>query len=434
MAIYFYKEFGPLGYLANYSNHGFYKDGIYYKTVEHFYQSKKFLDLNLQNKVINAETPKDASNIGRNRNNKLRYNWSNIKQGIMLEGVLEKFRQNKDILVKLLNTGNEEIVENTVDEYYWGCGKDRSGKNNFGKILVKAREILKNEEFEKLSQLKKINVIYVICHNNMDFDSYFSSYMLSKILKSLNINARFTILDNYNICDDDKEIINDYKIEEPIILNRSKITNKNFILVDHNDIDQSLKNENCNILFAIDHHIDSKKVRECYSVEYTSTLLYIYDLFKNIYKFSEQEKELIALSVMTDSEYLTTTRFKESDKILYEELNVNVDPKEIQSKYFKTTDFSLDINYNIKNNYKFYNIENVNINRVILKAYYKDRKYIDKYLSEFSKLYNNTLFIWNEYDTLKTLVYYNSNLVKEYDYILTSSVLIIKDLLNDKKI
>ena len=36
MAIEFYKEFGDLGYLANYSNHGFYKNGIYYKTVEHF--------------------------------------------------------------------------------------------------------------------------------------------------------------------------------------------------------------------------------------------------------------------------------------------------------------------------------------------------------------------------------------------------------------
>lgn len=434
MAIYFYKEFGPLGYLANYSNHGFYKDGIYYKTVEHFYQSKKFLDLKLQNKVIGAETPKEASNIGRDKNNKLRDNWFKMKQDIMLEGVLEKFRQNKDILIKLLNTGNEEIVENTVDEYYWGCGKNKSGENNFGKILVRAREILKKEEQEKLNNLKNLDVLYIIGHNNIDFDSYFSSYILSKIFKSLNINAKFTILDNYGIGDDDKEIINDYKIEEPFILNRDEMKNKYFILVDHNDIDQSLKNDNCNILFAIDHHIDSKKVKECYSTEYTSTLLYIYDMFKNIYNFSEQEKKLIALSVMTDSEYLTTSRFKDSDKALYEELNVNINPKEIQAKYFKTTDFNLDINYNIKNNYKSYNIENKNINRVILKGYHNDRKYIERYLDEFSKLYNNALFIWNEYDTLKTLVYFNSILIKEYNYILTSSVLIIKDLLSNKKI
>lgn len=434
MAIYFYKEFGPLGYLANYSNHGFYKDGIYYKTVEHFYQSKKFLNLNLQNKVINAETPKEASNIGRDRNNKLRDNWINIKKDIMLDGVLEKFRQNKDILVRLLNTGNEEIIENTIDEYYWGCGKDKSGQNNFGKILVEARRILKDELLEKLNNLKKLDEIFVIGHNNMDFDSYFSSYILSEILKYFNVNAKFTILDDYIICDDDKEIISDYKKESPVVLTRKEIDNKTFILVDHNDIEQSLKKENCNIIFAIDHHIDCKKVKECYSVEYASTLLYIYDMFKNIYKFTKEEKELIALSVMADSEYLTSTRFKDSDKELYNELSVNINEKEMQNKYFKTTDFSLDINYNIKNNYKIYNIENINVNRVILKGYYKDRKNINNYLKEFSRLYNNTLFIWNEYDTLKTLVYFNSNLVKEYDYILTSSVLIIKDLLNNKKI
>jgi len=431
MAIYFYKEFGPLGYLANYSNHGFYKNNTYYKTVEHFYQSKKFLSLELQNKVIDASTPKEASNIGRDRNNKLRDNWSNIKQDIMLEGVLEKFRQNKDILIKLLNTGNEEIVENTVDEYYWGCGKDKSGENNFGKILVKAREILKNEELEKLNKLKKINKIYIIGHNNIDFDSYFSSYILSKILKNFNINAEFTILDDYNISEDSKEIIDDYNKEEPIILNREAIDNKNFIFVDHNDINQSLKNNNCNILFAIDHHIDSKKVKECYSVEYTSTLLYIYDLFKNIYNFSKVEKELIALSVMTDSEYLTSSRYKESDKKLYEELNVDIDYKKVRDKYFKTTDFNLDIKFNITNNHKPYNIENRNIDRVILKGYSKDRYNIPIYLEKINKIYSNNFVIWDEYDTLKTEVYYNGKLVKEYNYILTSSVLIIKDLIKD---
>ena len=36
----------------------------------------------------------------------------------------------------------------------------------------------------------------------------------------------------------------------------------------------------------------------------------------------------------------------------------------------------------------------------------------------------------NEYDTLKTEIYYNGLLVKKYNYILTSSVLIIKDLGN----
>ena len=41
MSVDFYKEFGELGYLAIYSNHGFYEDGVFYKTVEHYYQAKK---------------------------------------------------------------------------------------------------------------------------------------------------------------------------------------------------------------------------------------------------------------------------------------------------------------------------------------------------------------------------------------------------------
>ena len=41
MSVDFYKEHGPLGYLANYSNHGFTVDGVYYKTAEHYYQANK---------------------------------------------------------------------------------------------------------------------------------------------------------------------------------------------------------------------------------------------------------------------------------------------------------------------------------------------------------------------------------------------------------
>ena len=282
-----------------------------------------------------------------------------------------------------------------------------------------------------INSLKKLNNVYIIGHNNVDADSYFSSYILSKILKKFNINSDFVILDDYMISEENKQLINDYLKEKPIIIKRSDIENENFILVDHNDIDQSLKNYKCNILFSIDHHINTNKVKNCYTEEYTSTLLYIYDIFKDIYNFTKEEKELIALSVMTDSEYLTSTRFKESDKKLYEELDIDIDYKKIRDKYFKTTNFNLDIRFNITSNHKPYNIENINIDRVILKGYSKDRNNIPKYLQEINKIYSNNFVIWNEYDTLKTEVYYNNKLVKEYNYILTSSVLILKELIKD---
>ena len=144
MAIYFYKEFGELGYLATYSNHGFYKDGIYWKTSEHYYQAHKFKDEDIQRMIIEAPTPKIASKIGRNRNFKLREDWENVKKDIMYEAVLYKFKANPDILEKLLKTGDEEIIEATVKENYWGCGPLKDGQNNYGKILVAVREVLRD--------------------------------------------------------------------------------------------------------------------------------------------------------------------------------------------------------------------------------------------------------------------------------------------------
>ena len=60
MSVDFYKEFGELGYLANYSNHGFYEDGVFYKTVEHYYQAKKYDNPTIIKKILEADTPKEA--------------------------------------------------------------------------------------------------------------------------------------------------------------------------------------------------------------------------------------------------------------------------------------------------------------------------------------------------------------------------------------
>ncbi len=143
----FYKEFGEYGYLATYSNHGFFKDGIYWKTSEHYYQAQKFVEPEVKLKIANAKTPKIASTIGRDRNLNLRSDWEEIKQNIMYDAVYFKFKQNKDILRKLLDTGNAELVEATVKENYWGCGPNNDGQNNYGKILVRVRKQLRTEQY-----------------------------------------------------------------------------------------------------------------------------------------------------------------------------------------------------------------------------------------------------------------------------------------------
>lgn len=60
----------------------------------------------------------------------------------MRKAVFEKFTQNKLIRDILLSTGREIIVEKTMDDYYWGCGKNGTGKNMLGKILMEVRQKL----------------------------------------------------------------------------------------------------------------------------------------------------------------------------------------------------------------------------------------------------------------------------------------------------
>jgi hypothetical protein len=64
----------------------------------------------------------------------------------MRKAVLRKFETHADIRKILLSTDDEPIVENSPVDYYWGCGKDGSGKNQLGLILMEVREILRNAD------------------------------------------------------------------------------------------------------------------------------------------------------------------------------------------------------------------------------------------------------------------------------------------------
>ena len=75
----------------------------------------------------------------------MREDWELIKQQVMFESVYFKFKQNEQILKKLLETGDAYIVEATVKENYWGCGPNNDGQNNYGKIVMAVRSKLKTE-------------------------------------------------------------------------------------------------------------------------------------------------------------------------------------------------------------------------------------------------------------------------------------------------
>jgi|SRR5579859_833538 len=144
MPIYFYKTDEQYGCFSNFSRHGFELDGDFWPTSEHYFQAQKFVGTPHVEAIRQVKTPRQAADMGRERDRPLRADWEQVKDDVMRKAVLKKFKTHADIRALLLGTGDEEIVENSPTDSYWGCGKDGTGKNMLGKILMETRAILRN--------------------------------------------------------------------------------------------------------------------------------------------------------------------------------------------------------------------------------------------------------------------------------------------------
>ena len=143
--VYFYSTNEPLGEFSNFAAYGVEMNGLWWATVEHYFQAQKFEDAAYQDKIRTASDPKRAADLGRSRAMPLRADWEQVKDNVMAEAVLKKFQTHPALRALLLATGEQDIVENAPGDYYWGCGKDGSGQNRLGRILEQVRELLRED-------------------------------------------------------------------------------------------------------------------------------------------------------------------------------------------------------------------------------------------------------------------------------------------------
>ncbi|MFK0257455.1 NADAR family protein [Streptomyces sp. NPDC090445] len=144
MTIYFYgADEVPYGCFSNFSAHGVELDGHWWPTTEHYFQAQKFLGTPHVHVIRQASTPLRAAERGRDRSKPLRRDWERVKDDVMRRAVDAKFRTHADIREILLATGDEEIVEDTASDHYWGRGRTGTGKNMLGRILMRTRTRLR---------------------------------------------------------------------------------------------------------------------------------------------------------------------------------------------------------------------------------------------------------------------------------------------------
>ncbi len=138
---------GKYRFLSNFWNSKIVIDGIIYQSVEHYYQSSKFIDIFLRKKIIYSPSPGMAKKLARKFKNFVRDDWEQISLDIMYKGVKAKFSQNSNLRVLLLETNDLELIEgNTWNDRFWGVDINTGeGCNHLGKIIMKVREELRNK-------------------------------------------------------------------------------------------------------------------------------------------------------------------------------------------------------------------------------------------------------------------------------------------------
>lgn len=139
----FYGSRGSYAVFSNFSLNPFWLNGYLWKTNEHYYQSQKYAGTEHEVKIRELKTPREAFYEGRDKKKTVRSDWEQVKEQVMYQGLKAKFTQHPALRQILLSTGNAYIVEDSPTDYFWGWGKDHSGKNRLGHLLMRLREELK---------------------------------------------------------------------------------------------------------------------------------------------------------------------------------------------------------------------------------------------------------------------------------------------------
>lgn len=138
MAIKFYT---PEFYVFNnFSAHAIEFRGKLYPTCEHAYQAMKCTDPEGQEAIRHARSPLEAKRLANETYKAARDpDWATSKVAVVEEILRAKLAQHPEAQEALRKSGNEEIVEDSPTDYFWGVGADGSGQNILGKLWMKLR-------------------------------------------------------------------------------------------------------------------------------------------------------------------------------------------------------------------------------------------------------------------------------------------------------
>jgi hypothetical protein len=134
---------GMYHFLSNFYSCTVLYEGTAYGNAEAAYQAGKIADPRKRGIFYDLD-PNLAKMTGRIIS--LRPDWEQVKDQVMEDVVRDKFTQNEQLGKLLLATGDADLIEgNDWNDTYWGVSHG-VGQNKLGKILMKIRKELKDNQ------------------------------------------------------------------------------------------------------------------------------------------------------------------------------------------------------------------------------------------------------------------------------------------------
>lgn len=266
-----------------------------------------------------------------------------------------------------------------------------------------------------LNILKNYGTVYITGHRNPDADSLVSAKIMQDILTDSGIAAQWVIWQNDKVDPVSEALLSDVMEIQPIVLADSDIQDKRFLLVDHNDVLQSVYDKNI-VLAAIDHHSPSGQIEHLFFSDHCCTALYIYMMFRDRYSFSDRQREQIFRAFLGDSVFGRSSRYKaDKDGSAVRLLGYSNDYEEYFEKYFVPTDLADYKKAFAENGVKSYKYSWAEMKSGYIEA--MDTKLMAEYKAFVQNYDGNFLGIWLDYSVPKTYAFFKyDGTMYEYKY------------------
>lgn len=138
--IFFYEQ--DFYVFSNFSSFTLQWDGLRFDTAEAAYHWEKFKNTapDVALRILHAVSAHEAFKIAEENKGKVRPDWYDVRDDLMLQILFAKAEQHEYVRRKLIASEGRELVEDSWRDDYWGWGPLKNGRNMLGKLWMIVRD------------------------------------------------------------------------------------------------------------------------------------------------------------------------------------------------------------------------------------------------------------------------------------------------------